>query len=240
MECLLMVSRDFYPLKIVSERLGCSMHDILHLGIQGKAQICVNIYGMANGSSRERLFNDSDASYQLALTDEEKDEALEHDLKHNDWLNRTTQDMPDGIFEIGVDDLRFIDMPGSLFFELYEAMKFFQNSWWFVTFDTPVTINLAHLCLLHEELERLDPYMEKLTPTVKEIKNISEQHLSTKLILLMQAADKFWKYADPAEKETHTKNEIVITWLIEKGLSKVSARQGATIIRPEWAAKGNY
>lgn len=195
---------------------------------------------MANGFSQERLFDDPDASYELALTDEKKEEALEHDLKHNDWLNRTTHDMPDGVFEIGIDDLRFIDMSNSLFFELYEATKFVRNSWWNVTFNPPVTIQLAHLCLRHEELERLDPYMEKLAPTVNKIENISEQHFSTNLTLLIEASNKFWKNADPDDKETHSKNEIVITWLIEKGFSKISAQKGATIIRPEWAAKGNY
>lgn len=63
---------------------------------------------------------------------------------------------------------------------------------------------------------------------------------SGQLQILNQASEKFWGNADPNEKDTHTKNEIVITWLIKKGFSKVSAKQGATIIRPEWAAKGNY
>ena len=83
-------------------------------------------------------------------------------------------------------------------------------------------------------------YMEKLAPTVNKIENISEQHFSTNLTLLIEASNKFWKNADPDDKETHSKNEIVITWLIKKGFSKVSAQQGATIIRPKWAAKGNY
>ena len=63
---------------------------------------------------------------------------------------------------------------------------------------------------------------------------------SDQLRILNEASQRWWGNADPNEKDTHTKNEIVITWLIKKGFSKVSAKQGATIIRPEWAAKGNY
>jgi hypothetical protein len=67
-----------------------------------------------------------------------------------------------------------------------------------------------------------------------------QQHISDDLILLLKASDKFWKKAIPEEKDTHTKNEIVMNWLQEKGCSKVTATQGATIIRPTWAAKGSY
>ena len=67
-----------------------------------------------------------------------------------------------------------------------------------------------------------------------------QQHISDDLILLLKASDKFWKNAIPEEKDTRTKNETVMNWLREKGCSKVTAMQGATIIRPTWAAKGSY
>ncbi|WP_262965390.1 hypothetical protein [Methylobacter psychrophilus] len=63
---------------------------------------------------------------------------------------------------------------------------------------------------------------------------------SDQLKILCQASEKFWGNADPAERDTHQKNEIVSNWLIDQGFSKVNAKQGATIIRPVWAAKGNY
>ena len=63
---------------------------------------------------------------------------------------------------------------------------------------------------------------------------------SNQLKILNQASEKFWGNADPNEKDTHTKNEIVINWLTEQGFSRISAKQGATIIRPSWAAKGSY
>jgi hypothetical protein len=73
-----------------------------------------------------------------------------------------------------------------------------------------------------------------------EMIDTSKNAPSCLLAILNDASRRFWGNADPDEKDTHTKNAIVIDWLINKGFSEISARQGATIIRPEWAAKGNY
>ena len=68
----------------------------------------------------------------------------------------------------------------------------------------------------------------------------AEQHnyISEDLALLNEAASTFWLNADPADRDTHPINEKVIEWLKSKGFSDASAKQGATIIRPKWAAKG--
>jgi hypothetical protein len=65
-----------------------------------------------------------------------------------------------------------------------------------------------------------------------------EKYISKGLTLLNLAASKFWKNADPENKETHPKNAEVEKWLIKEGLPKTYAPQVATIIRPEWATKG--
>ncbi|MGZ8152367.1 MAG: hypothetical protein ACXW0Q_05790 [Methylovulum sp.] len=56
--------------------------------------------------------------------------------------------------------------------------------------------------------------------------------------ILNEAALKFWANADQEEKDTQPKQAEVVKWLKSKGLSDISAQQGAVIIRPEWAAKG--
>lgn len=61
---------------------------------------------------------------------------------------------------------------------------------------------------------------------------------SDQLKILNEASKKWWSNADPEEKDTHTKNELVINWLVDQGFSKISATQGASIIRPDWATKG--
>lgn len=65
-------------------------------------------------------------------------------------------------------------------------------------------------------------------------------YYSDHLKILIQASGYFWANAEKSEKDTHPKNEKVVAWLVEKGFSAISAKQGATIIRPKWAAKGNY
>lgn len=61
---------------------------------------------------------------------------------------------------------------------------------------------------------------------------------SDQLKILNEASKKWWSNADPEEKDTHPKNEIVTNWLKDQGFSKISATQGASIIRPDWATKG--
>jgi hypothetical protein len=61
---------------------------------------------------------------------------------------------------------------------------------------------------------------------------------SRKLQILIQAADRFWKNADPEDSGTHNTNEVVSAWLQTQGMSKRQADAGASIIRPEWATAG--
>ena len=143
-----MFDREFYPLPELAERWGCTVGDLLHLGIQYRAQVCVNIYGLASGMSKTRT------QYETEDADPETESQTEQ--------KRTTRNMPHGVFELFSDDLRFIDMPGGLPFELHEAMKF-DGGWWDVDFDPPVTIDLGHLVMLHEEVERLDRERRKST-----------------------------------------------------------------------------
>lgn len=152
-----MIERDFYPLAALAERWGCTLNDLLHLGIQDRAQVCVNIYGLASGSSRTRMETEAPeaAPDDEPLTDEERREAEAHDAAFERWKCRTTKDMPHGVFELGHDDLRFLDMPDAFPHELHEALKF-DGGWWQCEFDPPVSINLEHLCMLHEEVQRLD------------------------------------------------------------------------------------
>jgi hypothetical protein len=69
-------------------------------------------------------------------------------------------------------------------------------------------------------------------------KALAGAHYSEELNLLIQAADRFWKNADPKESDTHPTNKDVAEWLMEQGMVSNRAEIGATIIRPKWAAKG--
>lgn len=180
-----MIERDFYPLPMLAERWTCTVHDLLHLGIQGRAQVCANIYGMAIGMSRTSMHTDPPEVVpdDIPLTEKEQREAEAQDAAFERWKNRTTKDMPHGVFELGHDDLRFLDMPSALPYELNEALKF-DGGWWACEFDLPVLINLDHLCMLHEEVQRLDREVfaagAQVTETLVESAPISNKPLSTR------------------------------------------------------------
>ena len=63
-------------------------------------------------------------------------------------------------------------------------------------------------------------------------------HVSNKLAILNQAAARFWANADKDDRTTHPNKPDVVAWLIERGFSDITAKNGATIIRPEWAPVG--
>lgn len=158
-----MIIREFYQLPVLAERWGCNVHDLLHLGIQDRLQICANIYGMAVGTHRTRICLDDGEEEDLEQqSEEERLEAEEWDAAFQAWLARTTRNMPHGVFELHPESLRFMDMPGGVPFELFEARKF-DEGWWNVEFDPPVVISLDHLCILREEVLRIDGLdLEKL------------------------------------------------------------------------------
>lgn len=66
----------------------------------------------------------------------------------------------------------------------------------------------------------------------------SRAHVSDKLAILNQAAEKFWANADQDDRTTHEPNAKVVAWLIERGYSETLAKKAATIIRPQWAPTG--
>jgi hypothetical protein len=78
--------------------------------------------------------------------------------------------------------------------------------------------------------------MSQIINGVQEAEELS--FLTKELITLNKAAYKFWLNADPNDKGTHPTNEQVSDWLKSQGFSDISAKQGAVIIRPEWAARG--
>jgi hypothetical protein len=115
-----------------------------------------------------------------------------------------------------------------------------------------VTVTAKQLAISEKDFKRMTEPDSKVEQSQHVYSEISEEsgsfktlesalsYQSDQLKILIKASKQFWGNADPNEKDTHTKNEKVIEWLIKQGFSNISAKQGATIIRPVWAAKGNY
>ena len=81
-------------------------------------------------------------------------------------------------------------------------------------------------------------YFASISTDEDAIESEYPEYISTNLKKLNRAAREFWLTADPDDANTHPINEDVAQWLKSKGFSDISAQQGATIIRPEWATKG--
>lgn len=107
----------------------------------------------------------------------------------------------------------------------------------FLIFDLPVPEINDVLQKIEDDESRLDiSNSVDYVPSVKI--DESTEHISNELKVLNQAAFEFWSTADPNDKNTHPTNDEVFNWLKKQGFSNISAKQGAVIIRPEWAASG--
>jgi hypothetical protein len=67
---------------------------------------------------------------------------------------------------------------------------------------------------------------------------LNDIYISTNLSILNRAAVEFWSKVEKDNKATHPDQTKIVDWLKKKGFSDVSAKQGAVIIRPDWANSG--
>ena len=88
-----------------------------------------------------------------------------------------------------------------------------------------------------ELLTLVETHKQALSAKVAAISRAEEFH-SDELTALLQASRKFWQYAIRGDKTTQPTNAVVAEWLERQGLSLTLAKQGASIVRPEWAEKG--
>lgn len=63
-------------------------------------------------------------------------------------------------------------------------------------------------------------------------------HKSDWLQYYNQASARFWANVDPMDKSTHPNNNVVVEWLVSKGVTRRNAESGATAIRPDFASTG--
>ncbi len=63
--------------------------------------------------------------------------------------------MPHGVYELTHETLRFMEMADPFPLDLYEGIKF-DGGWWVCDFDPPVKVTAEHLCILHEEMARIE------------------------------------------------------------------------------------
>lgn len=207
-----MIEREFYGLSDLTNRWACTVDDLLHLGIQDRAQVCVNIYGMAIRTERTRMDTGipEPSPDDEPLTPEERNEAEAHNAAFEKWMSRTTKDMPHGVFELNCEDLRLLDMPGAGGLELYSALKF-DGGWWATEFDPPVSIRRGHLCMLHAEVQRLDREVFGTAPKAIQPAEVdrplSTTERNTLLKLVIGMAVKCYVY-DPKASKSTTPKEI--------------------------------
>jgi hypothetical protein len=173
---------------------------LIHAGAQDQIQICVNIYGRSHGQHRKPI----DAPRRLPKrlpTGVSREEAQ----AFQNWWNRCSSPMPDGIYEIGRDTLRFFEMPETTEFELPEGYKRDDSGWWDVEFDPFVKIDRGDLVILSDEIKRVTNAGEFDTKPVDAPMLKRERDTLLKLVIGM--AIKGYSH-DPAASKSTAPKEI--------------------------------
>lgn len=126
---------EYFPLDKAASKLGLSVDEIIHLGAFGEIFICANIYAMANGARRIRI-------------------NTEREPEKSYFSIRTSQLMPAGIYEVGDEILRHLEMHGDDLVEIDFAYKHDDSGWWETYFDPLIPISRSHLVILSGEIDR--------------------------------------------------------------------------------------
>lgn len=221
-----MIDREFYRLSTLTTRWKCEVEDLIHMGIQDRAQICINIFGTSFVAKRK-----------LCLT---------YDYPSlTERYHTTDVDMPPGIFEIGRDTLRSAERSQGMPFSVAEAYKY-DHGWEHVSFDPSVLVGSEQLCVLHAERVRLDREEFGIAATpVDGVTSPSKgkwpwgNHDTQKLRILAEAAKHWWVNYDPADATTAPTVRQVADWLVtEKGVGKGLADAMAAILRADGLKPG--
>jgi hypothetical protein len=135
--------------------LGVSANDLIHAGAFNQVQICVNIYARATGFTMERIDTAIDGDY-TDMDPEIKEEAQAQDKVFYDWIDRLKINvMPEGIYEVTLDDLRLLELPEHVSIELGQAYKSDNLGLWEVEFNPFIRVMGSDLVMLTTEIERI-------------------------------------------------------------------------------------
>lgn len=96
-----------------------------------------------------------------------------------------------------------------------------------------VRISECPIVVMKEEVDRIVSDMDRESSS--ELRATDRAHVSDDLAILNQAAQKWWANADQDDRTTHPKKQDVVSWLMDRGFSQITAESGATIINPTLA-----
>lgn len=136
-----------------AEVLATDTETLLHLGGQGRVQLCVDLFGCVTQMTKSRLGVRRDRGED----DAEDQEEVEY------WRSRESEEeMPDGIFELFGDDARWLEQ-GVRSVVVESALKHDHGGWWHVDFGNHIEVTVKDLVILYGEVQRLKAV--KTTPT---------------------------------------------------------------------------
>ena len=221
----MIIKRDYYPIAEAARILKCTEGDLIHLGAINKAQICVNIYGME--------FSIENRSEMYDLNGDPEKYKLFENTRY-------------GIYMLGSEDLRVIELPGGIPYELRFACQY-KHGLWCIDFTSPVSIQFEHLCMLHAEVDRLSG--DAISPAASETKKppdansvtVTLPHMNRALEAVFKIMRENWADTDLKRlpKQVNIGHEIdaALGWNTQQdGTPSRGAKVIAALIKPDFAS----
>lgn len=238
--------REYTSLSDAATRWRVTVDDLLHLGAQDQIQICASTNKAVGANDREAL------PVELLLNLEEDEAQTRGDqgpshrrpmVPFSEWQSRTTVDMPPGVFAVYPDELRCIARAPDRRWDVLEVTKFIDGQWHYLALPSPVTLSIDELCILQEEVERIEGLLQ---PQAQNIRRGAAgdrpwpwgEHTTQALELLKSAAFEFWAGFDAGKPEEAPTSKEVETWLVQRGASAVLAEAIARLLRADGLPAG--
>jgi len=246
--------KTFYRLGEAADILGCSKRTLIHYGATARLQLLAGIpenavvfpKNFVSGEVDDSRF-DTPNFFVLPTSS-----CLQIDM-HGRTTVRTCSSCYEiyGRFEVPIypysqtdpDDENQIKENRRWYFVLSSSADFLGDD----SAVQGISVKRSDLRIFAKEIQRfkscpengIDQELDISAEKNRNRESRSNQNRSDKLALLNQVFFKYWSNADPGDPQTHPKNAVVVSWLIEHGrYSRALAEKAATIIRPEWAKIG--
>lgn len=238
--------REYTSLADAASRWRVTVDDLLHLGVQDQVQICASTNKAVGANDREPL------SVELLLQLEEEDAQAAGDqcqshrrpkVPFSEWQSRTTVDMPPGVFAIYPDELRCIARAPDRRWDVREVTKFIDGQWHYVALPAAVTLGIDELCILQEEVERIEGMLHSQAPGSRRASAVDRpwpwgEHTTQALELLKAAAFEFWAGFEADKPEEAPTSKEVEAWLVQRGASAGLAEAIARLLRADGLPAG--
>lgn len=209
-----MLEREFYYLDDLATRWQCSVDDLLHLGLLGELLICANTAGLETDTTLVWRYKDGGCTQHVgSLFDSVFIDIAELDR----WEARIHRPMPVGMVGVFYRFLRLFEKSKDGEVELSRVLFLISNIWKCHRLSPPFRVKHTDLCVLSDEVRRLDAERFAKAPTIPaDPPPLSERQETTYLNIIGGLLSLLLETPSPTRRLSFGNQAAVIQTLLER------------------------